>query len=123
VSETKAVTKKVTFNDGLPLGGHATFTHEGQRWIAFPAEKHWKIAAVIDRLVGIHARTARIMVSWVNSWPDDAVRVAEVMEITRRARELGRSVTMEKAEALTWRGPGDAARTSPMEGGHGPACR
>lgn len=120
MTETRTLTKKVTFNDGLPLGERATFTHEGQRWIAHPDEKYRKIAHVLDRLIGLHATTARIMVSWVNDWPGDAKRVAQIMEITHRARGLGKSVTMEKVEALTWRKPGDAAPTSPNLGvGHG----
>jgi hypothetical protein len=40
------------------------------------------------------------------------------MEIGKRARFLGKSVTMEKIEALTWRRPGDAASTSPVGLGH-----
>jgi hypothetical protein len=54
------------------------------------------------------------MVAWVNDWPGDAKRVAQVMEVTKKARELGNSVTMEKIVALTWRRPGGAASTSPV---------
>lgn len=104
MTETRTLTKKVTFNDGLPLGVRATFTHEGERWIAHPVQKYQKIAHVLDRLIGLHATTTRIMVSWVNAWPGDAKRVAQIMEITHKARALGRSATMEKIEALTWRG-------------------
>lgn len=113
MTETQTFTRKVTFDDGLPLGLRATFTHEGERWIAYPAEKYWMIAHVLDRLIGLHSATAKIMVSWVNDWPGDAKRVAQVMEITKKARELGNSVTMEKIVALTWRRPGGAATTSP----------
>lgn len=105
--------KKVTFDDGLPLGLRATFKHEGERWVAYPDVKYRKIVTVMDRLIGMHSHIAKLMVSWVNSWPGDAERVAKVMEITHRARGLGRSVTMEKVEAVTWRRPGDAAATSP----------
>lgn len=119
MTETRTLTKKVTFNDGLPLGERATFTHEGQRWLAYPAEKHRMIAHVLDRLIGMHNITTRIMVSWVNAWPGDGERVAQIMGITQRARELAKSVTMEKVEALTWRGPGDAATTSPIREGMG----
>lgn len=110
---TRTLTKKVTFDDGLPLGERATFTHEGERWIAHPAQKYWMIAHVLDRLIGLHSTTARIMVSWVNDWPGDAKRVAQIMEITKKARGLGKSVTMEKIDAMTWRRPGDAASASP----------
>lgn len=113
MTEARTFTRKVTFDDGLPLGERATFTHEGQRWIAHPAQKYWMIANVLDRLIGLHDSTAKLMVAWVNDWPGDAKRVAQVMEIGKRARLLGKSVTMEKVEALTWRRPGDAASTSP----------
>ena len=53
MTETQTFTRKVTFDDGLPLGLRATFTHEGERWIAYPAEKYWMIAHVLDRLIGL----------------------------------------------------------------------
>jgi len=113
VTVTRTLTKKVTFDDGLPLGLRATFTHEGERWIAHPAQKYRMISNVLDRLIGLHDHTAKLMVAWVNDWPGDGKRVAQVMEIGKRARELGKSVTMEKVVAQTWRKPGDAASTSP----------
>lgn len=113
MTKGRTLTKKVTFDDGLPLGLRGTFTHEGQRWIAYPDEKYRKIITVLDRLIGMHSHISKLMVSWVNSWPADAERVAKVMEITHRARALGRSATMEKVEAVTWRRPGGAATTSP----------
>lgn len=102
MTETKTVSKKLTFNDGLPLGIHATFTHEGQKWIAHPLPKYRKIAAAMDRILGLHSYTTKLLVSWVNSWPEDGERVAKVMEITQRARAEGKAAAMEKAEALTW---------------------
>ena len=105
MTETKITSKKVTFNDGLPLGAHATFTHEGEKWIAHPMKKYQKITAAMDRVLGLHSYTTKLMVSWVNSYPEDGEKVAKVMEITHRAREMGRSVAMEKAEALTFISP------------------
>jgi hypothetical protein len=101
VTETKTVSKKLTFNDGLPLGVHALFTHEGQKWIAFPFAKYQKIIGVMDRILGLHSYTVKLMVSWVNSWPEDGEKVAKVMEITQRARADARSVAMDKSVALT----------------------
>lgn len=102
MTETKTVSKKLTFNDGLPLGIHATFTHEGQKWIAHPLTKYRKITAVMDRILGLHSYVNKLMIFWVNSWPEDAEKVAKVMEVTQRARAEGKAVAMEKAEALTW---------------------
>lgn len=115
-----STTKKVTFSEGLPLGPRATFTHEGQLWIAYPASRHQKFAAVIDRLIGIHSRITTTMVDWVNSWPEDAERVVKIVEMTNRAQRLGKSVTMEKIEAFTGLA-GGAATASPPDGtDHGP---
>lgn len=102
MTETKTVSKKVTFNDGLPLGVNAMFTHDGEQWIAHPVKKYRKITAVMDRILGLHSYTTKLMVSWVNSWPEDGERVAKVMEITQRARQEGLAAALEKAEALTW---------------------
>lgn len=114
MTETRTALRKITFNDGLPMGERGTFTHEGQRWIALPAARYQTICAVMDRLLGLHSWTADFMVTWVNSWPDDATRVAKVMEVTRQARELFRSASIDKAEAMTGR-PGSAATTSSPE--------
>lgn len=102
MTETKTVSRKLTFNDGLPLGVHATFTHEGEKWIAHPLVKYQKIAAAMDRILGLHSHINRLMVSWVNSWPEDGDKVARIMEIAQRARTEGKAVTMEKILALTW---------------------
>lgn len=102
MTETKTASRKLTFNDGLPLGINATFTHEGEKWIAVPLVKYQKIAAAMDRILGLHSHVNQLMVSWVNSWPEDGAKVAQVMEIAQRARVEGRAVVMEKIHALTW---------------------
>lgn len=102
MTETKTATRKLTFNDGLPMGVHATFTHEGQKWIAVPLTKYQKIGAVLDRMGGLFSHINKLMVSWVNSWPEDGAKVAQIMEIAQRARAEGKAVTMERVEALTW---------------------
>ena len=102
MTETKTVSKKLTFNDGLPLGAHAMFMHEGEKWIAHPFLKYQKITAVMDRILGLHSYTTKLMVSWVNSWPEDGEKVAKVMEVIQRAKADAKSVAMDKAVALTW---------------------
>lgn len=102
MTETKTVTRKITFNDGLPLGVHATFMHEGERWIAHPLTKYRKIATVMDRMLGLHSHMVKTMILWVNSWPEDGERVARIMEIAQSARAEGRALAMEKILALTW---------------------
>ena len=102
MSETKTASRKLTFNDGLPMGIHATFTHEGEKWVAIPAKKYRMISAAMDRVLGLHSYINKVMVMWVNQWPEDSEKVAKVMEVTQRARAEQRAVAMEKAEALTW---------------------
>jgi hypothetical protein len=91
----------VTFGTGLPSGVHGTFKHEGQMWIAMPATKHTRILTVIDRLIGIHDRIANGMIQWINRWPDDGERCAEVLEAVTRARALRDEMTIEKQKAAT----------------------
>ena len=102
MTETKTASRKLTFNDGLPMGIHATFTHEGEKWIAVPLVKYQKISAAMDRMGGLFSHINKLMVSWVNSWPEDGERVAQIMEIAQRARVEGRAVVMDKIQALTW---------------------
>ena len=102
MTETKTASRKLTFNDGLPMGVHATFTHEGQKWIAVPLTKYQKISSVMDRMNGLFSHINKLMVSWVNSWPEDGAKVAQIMEIAQRARAEGKAATMERIEALTW---------------------
>lgn len=102
MTETKTASRKLTFNDGLPLGIHATFTHEGERWIAVPVTKYRKISAAMDRMGGLFSHINKLMVLWVNSWPEDGAKVAQILEIAQHARAEGKAATMEKVEALTW---------------------
>jgi hypothetical protein len=93
--------KKVSFKTGLPMGVHATFTHDKELWIAVPASKYQRISATIDRLIGIHSRINRDMVGWLNFYPEDGVRAAKILEMTVRAREIRDVLVREKIEAIT----------------------
>lgn len=93
--------KQVTFGNGLPLGEHAVFKHEGKMWIAYPAKKNERILAVIDRMIGIYARITADMIRWINSHPQDAQRVAWLAENVGRAQALRAELVAEKTEAVT----------------------
>lgn len=91
----------VRFGTGLPLGEHAVFKHDGKMWIAYPANKQARIMAVIDRMIGIHARITADMVRWINSHPQDGERVAWLAAQAWRAQKLGEQVVDEKIKAVT----------------------
>lgn len=95
---TETLTKKisVTFDDGLPHGVHASFKHERELWIAYPATKNRRILALVDRLVGIHAGIQDQMIRWINARPNDADLITLVLEKTARARRIHAEVITEK---------------------------
>lgn len=95
--EPEVKSKKVTFEVGLPLGTRATFTHEGERWIAYPQVKSNAVAAVIERLIGTITAVHDDLVRWINRHPEDAADVARIMVRTSAAQELAR----EKIQAWT----------------------
>lgn len=102
MSET--VTKKltVTFNDGLPLGIHATFKHEGQHWVAFPAEKQTRITTVSDRLIGILSRLQNELTAWLsNTNPKDTERITRILGILALAEEYKQQSVRDKVQAAT----------------------
>lgn len=51
-ADPRAVSKKLTFTTGLPMGECARFEHEGRRWVAVPADTHTRLQTCIDRLLG-----------------------------------------------------------------------
>jgi hypothetical protein len=97
MNETKRL--EVQFSDSMPMGTHATFKHDGEMWICYPAKKSSLIWSVIDRLVGVHASIAKEMVRWINERPGDADLIARVLERTERARTLHSELMVEKREA------------------------
>jgi hypothetical protein len=95
--ETKQL--KVTFASSLPLGTRATFTHDGELWVAYPREKNQRIFAVTDKLIGIHEGITKEMLRWINARPQDAELVTRVLERAQRARALTKELIVEKTEA------------------------
>jgi len=91
--------KKVTFASSLPLGTRATFTHDGELWIAYPAEKNQRLFAITDLLIGIHQGITNEMVRWINERPQDADLVTRVLERSTWAQKLTDELIIEKAEA------------------------
>ena len=94
---TEVKTKKVTFDTSLPRGTCATFTHEGQRWIAYPQDKATAVATVVDRMLGALDGVRDDLLRWINTHPEDASRVVTIMARTNRAKALAR----EKVQAWT----------------------
>lgn len=99
MTETKSV--KVEFTNHLPMGEKATFTVDKVLWIAYPAKKNQAIFGLVDRLIGIHNRITKDMITWINQRPQDADLVAGVLEMTSLARRLGTELIGEKAEVFT----------------------
>lgn len=97
MSEPEIKTKKVTFETGLPMGTRATFTHEGQRWIAYPQTKSEAVRAVIDRLIGTVDRVHEDLVRWINRRPADAADITRIMARIVPAKQLAE----EKVAAWT----------------------
>lgn len=97
MNETKKLT--VNFSNSRPIGTHATFTHDGEIWLCYPAKKSSLIWSLIDRLVGVHASIAKEMLRWINERPGDADLIARVLERTETARALHAELMSEKLEA------------------------
>lgn len=93
--------KKVTFAVSMPMGTRATFTHEGELWIAYPASKNQRIFAVTDQLIGLHAGITKEMIRWINARPQDADLIARVLERTATARKIQQELIVEKTKART----------------------
>lgn len=92
---------QITFAKSLPMGTRGTFTHDGQLWIAYPAEKNRRINATLDRLIGSLARVRNECVRWINARPQDADLVVHALAISSRAQLIIDELTIEKAEAVT----------------------
>ena len=95
--ETKQL--KVTFASSLPMGTRATFTHDGELWIAYPSTKNQRLFTITDRLIGIHQGITNEMLRWINERPQDATLVTRVLERVERANEMTKELINEKTEA------------------------
>jgi len=91
----------VDFGTGLPNGTCATFKHDGELWIAYPQSKNKRILAAVDRIIGITDRIEKDMIRWINKWPEDGSRVAEVMILVARIHALKNDLAVNKIEAQT----------------------
>lgn len=92
---------EVTFDTGLPNGTIGRFTLNKEAWIAIPHSKYRRLTAVLDRMIGYNANLRRALIRWMNTWPDDAARVAAALDIVNSAEELSNDVIREKIEAVT----------------------
>jgi len=96
MTETRTAMRKLTFDDGLPIGTRATFKENGETWICLPKTKYVNLLTICDNLIGALNATRRDCISWINMWPSDAARVAKVLEIVARADEKARTAAQEK---------------------------
>lgn len=96
--ETVVKSLKVTFNQSLPMGTRATFTHDDEIWIAYPAKKNQQMWAITDRLIAIHKAIQDDMIRWINDWPTDSGRVAAVLERVQRGLALHNELVHDKTE-------------------------
>jgi hypothetical protein len=97
--ETTIKRLKVTFSDGLPLGTHASFTHEGERWIAVPLAKYNSVLAVTDRLIGVLGRVRGALTHVIGAFPSDAQQIGRILDILAIADTDG--LARDKAKAQT----------------------
>ncbi len=93
------VTKRlaITFRVGLPLGHSATFTHDGELWIAYPAAKQKTLFALTDRMAGALGRIQNHLIRWLSNHPEDADRVAMLLRIIADAGRTKDAVIEDKA--------------------------
>lgn len=82
--------RKITFSTGLPRGTCGTFTHNGQRWIAYPQAKNTAIATAIDNTLGTLAGVSRDLLEWINTHPEDAARVVPILARVNERHALAR---------------------------------
>ena len=100
----EAITKsvKVTFHEGgLPGGTFATFKVGKELYVAWPMPKHRAAQAVIDRLIGALSRVRGQAIGFINAYPQDAARIAKLLEIARDADAVAAEATLAKSEV--WR--------------------
>lgn len=112
--------RKLTFTRGLPRGVHATFTHEGEDWIAIPASKYQRIHACIDRMLGVQRRVNDGLIAWIISHPADAERVAMLLNHLKVGIALAEQEPDAKIAAFTDR---PDRRTTPISQGAAPTPR
>jgi hypothetical protein len=93
--------KKVTFTNHLPMGQMGSFTHDDELWIAYPRSKNQAIFGLVDKLIGLHAGVQREMIRWLNTRPQDAELVAQVLKWTRQAQTIHRELIVEKGKVFT----------------------
>lgn len=91
---TKKLTVKltVTFATGLPMGTRGSFKHEGQVWLAYPSRKQSRLFALVDRMVGALGRIQVECIAWISGHPEDAARVAMLLQIIAHADAIKREV-------------------------------
>lgn len=93
--------RKLTFKTGLPLGRHATFTHEGQRWIAVPQTKYRDITTITDRLIGALGKIRDQATRWVAAHPGDAERTLMLLAVIAHTDTLITESCIDKVKAQT----------------------
>lgn len=93
--------RKVTFSTGLPLGTRATFTHEGQTWVALPLDKLRAERVVTDLLIGVLNQIRGQMTRWLAANPEDATRVGMLLQAIAHADAIATQASVDKSKART----------------------
>lgn len=79
------------------MGTRATFTHDGEKWIAYPQAKMAAVEALTHKLIGTIDRVHGDLVRWINRCPADAAGIAAIMARTGGAQQLAK----ERIQAWT----------------------
>jgi len=116
--ETKKIA--ITFFEGeLPGGTHAVFKVGRQQWTAWPNTKFQANLAITDRLIGALHRVRAQAIMFINAHPQDAGRIAKLLEIARQADEVAAEAAITKIRVQT---DTTAPQTTPVEPWHGKAA-
>jgi hypothetical protein len=101
VSEYVTKRVQITVKRGLPMGLHASFTYEGEPWVAHPAWKYRRIVSVLDRLIGLQAGIHHEMMRWIKARPQDTDLVVRVIERLARGRRIQQELIEDKVRTQT----------------------
>ena len=98
--ETRTAMRKLTFDDGLPLGERAMFTHNDERWICIPLSRYTRLLTACDLLIGGLDRAKAATVRWLAANPGDIARAGELLAIIANQHEIIQEANSMRLEAI-----------------------
>lgn len=101
MSEPVTAMRKLTFHTGLPVGTRATFTHEGEPWIALPAAKYVATLTICDNLIGNLQSIRHTATKWLAANPGDVQRAGMLLAVIARADKAAETAALEKVSVQT----------------------